>query len=126
DGLVNADYIDMTVPQGAGGLYSTTHDLLKWEQGLFGGRLLKPESLTVLTTPVHSQYAMGLIVSQADRRTLIHHSGGIDGFNTYMAYDPADRTAVVVLANLNGDAPDKLGASLVTLARGGEVTLANE
>ncbi len=126
DGIVNADYIDMTVPQGAGALYSTTHDLLKWEQGLFGGRLLKPESLTILTTPVRDNYAMGLIVSQTDGRTLIRHNGSIDGFNTYMAYDPADRTTVVVLGNLNGDAPDKLGAALVTLARGGTVTLANE
>jgi CubicO group peptidase (beta-lactamase class C family) len=32
-GLVNAGYVNMTVPYGAGALYSTTHDLLKWEQG---------------------------------------------------------------------------------------------
>src|ERR1044072_950897 len=28
-GPTNADYIDMSIPQGAGALYSTTHDLLK-------------------------------------------------------------------------------------------------
>src|SRR5580704_14047117 len=33
--LVNAGFVNMTIPGGAGGLYSTTEDLLKWEQGLF-------------------------------------------------------------------------------------------
>lgn len=37
NGPENAAFVDMSVPQGAGALYSTTEDLLKWEQGLFGG-----------------------------------------------------------------------------------------
>src|SRR5271156_6667115 len=40
NGPVNAGYIDMSIPFSAGALYSTTHDLLLWEQGLFGGKLL--------------------------------------------------------------------------------------
>ena len=125
-GVANADYVDMTIPQGAGALYSTSHDLLKWEQGLFGGRLLTPESLAILTTPVRKNYAMGLSVVEANGRTLISHNGGIEGFNTFMAHDPDDATTVIVLGNLNGGAPDQLGAYLVTLARGGTVTLASE
>ena len=116
-GVVNADYWDMRIPQGAGGLYSTTRDLLKWEQGLFGGRLLRPASLTLLTTPVRDQYAFGIFVARAGGNTTIAHSGGLDGFNTYMAYDPARRMTVIVLGNLNGPAPDSLGASLLSLAR---------
>lgn len=116
-GVVNADYWDMSIPQGAGGLYSTTHDLLKWEQGLFDGRVLTPASLTRLTTPVRDQYAFGVFVAKAEGNTTIAHSGGLDGFNTYMAYDPARRTTVIVLGNLNGPAPDSLGAALLALAR---------
>ena len=77
-GVANADYVDMTIPQGAGALYSTSHDLLKWEQGLFGGRLLTPASLAILTTPVRKNYAMGLSVVEANGRTLISHNGGIE------------------------------------------------
>ncbi len=116
-GIINADYWDMSIPQGAGGLYSTTHDLLKWEQGLFGGRLLRPASLTLLTTPVRDQYAFGLFVARSGGNTTIAHSGGLDGVNTYMAYDPDRRVTVIVLGNLNGPAPDSLGASLLALAR---------
>jgi CubicO group peptidase (beta-lactamase class C family) len=118
-GVINADYWDMSIPQGAGGLYSTTHDLLKWEQGLFGGRLLRPASLTLLTTPVRDQYAFGLFVVRSGGNTTIAHSGGLDGVNTYMAYDPDRRVTVIVLGNLNGPAPDSLGASLLALARDG-------
>ncbi|MDI6624064.1 MAG: serine hydrolase [Brevundimonas sp.] len=125
-GFVNADYVDMSIPQGAGALYSTTHDLLKWEQGLFGGRLLRPESLTLLTTPVRNQYAFGLVVKEKDGDTTVAHSGGIEGFNTYMAFDPARRTTVVVLGNLNGPGADQVGGSLMALARGQTVTLPGE
>lgn len=118
-GVVNANYWDMSIPQGAGGLYSTTHDLLKWEQGLFGVKLLNPASLTLLTTPVRDGYAFGVFVVEAAGNTTIAHSGGLDGFNTYLAYDPDRRMTVVVLGNLNGPAPDALGASLLALSRDG-------
>jgi CubicO group peptidase (beta-lactamase class C family) len=42
-GLVNAGYVDMSIPFSAGALYSTTEDLVRWEQGLFGGRLLSKD-----------------------------------------------------------------------------------
>jgi CubicO group peptidase (beta-lactamase class C family) len=125
-GLVNADYVDMTIPQGAGALYSTTRDLLKWEQGLFGGRLLKPESLALLTTPVRNNYAYGLVVTEAGGNRTVGHSGGIEGFNTHLAYDPDRRLTVVVLGNLNGPGPDQVAGSLLALARGETVTLPNE
>jgi CubicO group peptidase (beta-lactamase class C family) len=35
-GVINADYVDMSVAFAAGGLYSTTEDLLRWEQP-YGG-----------------------------------------------------------------------------------------
>ena len=125
-GIVNADYIDMSIPQGAGALYSTTRDLLKWEQGLFGGRLLTPASLALLTTPVRNQYAFGLAVTQAGGNTTIAHSGGIEGFNTHMAWDPDRRMTVIVLGNLNGPGSDQIAGSLMALARGETVTLASE
>ena len=126
DGVANADYVDMSVPQGAGGLYSTTRDLLKWEQGLFGGRVLQSSSLTELITPGRGDYALGLEVKTDGADTIVSHSGGIEGFNTYLAHDLSKGMTVVVLGNLNGAAPEKLGGELMTLARGGTVTLQGE
>src|SRR5579872_5293838 len=56
-GLTNAGFIHMSVPFSAGALYSTTEDLLKWEEGLFGGKLLSAASLKQMTTPVKNDYA---------------------------------------------------------------------
>ena len=87
-GPVNSGYIDMSIPHAAGALYATTGDLLRWEQGLFGGRLLKPESLRKMTTPSKNNYALGLGVRTVNGRKVIDHGGGIEGFNTHLAYYP--------------------------------------
>ncbi|MXO95924.1 serine hydrolase [Erythrobacter aquimaris] len=131
DAMVNADYVDMGIPQGAGALYSTTHDLLKWQRGLFGGKVLRPESLAMMVAPAieampDSGYGMGVLVTEKDDGRLIWHGGGIEGFNSFLGHDPDRNITVVVLANLNGGAANTLGQSLVTLARGGEVTLPSE
>src|SRR5215813_14775715 len=48
NGIENADRPDAQIVRigfSSGSLYSTTEDLLRWEQGLFGGKLLSPASL---------------------------------------------------------------------------------
>src|SRR5581483_949465 len=67
----NSKFIDMTVPQGAGALYSTTGDLLKWELALFGGKVLKPESFEKMTTPAKNNYGFGLFVRTANKHKMI-------------------------------------------------------
>jgi Beta-lactamase class C and other penicillin binding proteins len=125
-GMEVAPYIDMTVPFAAGGLYSTTHDLAVWDRALFGGKLLKPESLEMMLTPVFNDYASGLIVKEVSGHRSISHSGGIEGFNTRGDYLVDDKLAVIVLANLNGGAPDEIGRALVKTALGQPVVLASE
>jgi CubicO group peptidase (beta-lactamase class C family) len=122
----NAGFINMTVPQGAGGLYSTTEDLLKWEQGLFGGKLLRPASLEKMTTPFKSQYAFGLQVDTVGGHKAIEHGGGIEGFNTHLAYYPDDKLTVVVLGNVNGSAPGEIAVKLAAVSHGQMVTLVGE
>jgi CubicO group peptidase (beta-lactamase class C family) len=73
--LQNAEYVDLTVPQGAGGFYSITEDLLKWEQGLFGGKVLKPESLAKMTTPFKNNCAFGLELQTSAGRKVIEQGG---------------------------------------------------
>jgi CubicO group peptidase (beta-lactamase class C family) len=126
NGIVNAGYIDMTVPLSAGGLYSTTEDLLRWEQGLFGGKLLSPASLKKMTTPFKNDYAFGLGVHAVNGHEEIAHGGGIEGFNTSLAYYPDEKLTVVVLGNVNGAAPQEIATDLHTIAEGGNVVLTSE
>jgi CubicO group peptidase (beta-lactamase class C family) len=114
---VNADYIDMSVPFAAGGLYSTTADLLRWERGLYGGKLLSAASLKRMTTVFMNHYALGLTVNQAPGgEQIFGHGGGVYGFNSEVSYVPADRLAVIVLANLNGPAVQMISHDLLQTA----------
>jgi CubicO group peptidase (beta-lactamase class C family) len=124
-GFVNAPYTDMTVPHGAGALYSTTEDLKRWTQGLFGGRLLSAASLEKMTTPFKDGYAFGLAVSSGSRKSF-GHGGGIEGFNTQLTYYPDSKITVAVLANVNGSAPTQLAAQLGAIAHGDTLRLSSE
>jgi CubicO group peptidase (beta-lactamase class C family) len=126
NGIRHAGYTSMTIPFSAGALYSTTGDLLKWEQGLFGGKVLSPASLTKMTTPFKDDYAFGLIVSARDGHKLITHGGGIEGFNTSLNFYPDDKLIVIVLGNLNGAAPDQIAGALGKVALGQPVVLSSE
>jgi len=118
---INAGYIHMSVPHAAGALYSTTEDLLRWEQGLFGGKVVSAASLKKMTTPFKNNYALGVVVQTVGGRTVINHGGGIDGFNTFLAYYPDDKLTVVVLSNINGTAPNAIASKLATIAHGGTI-----
>ncbi|MBW4045173.1 MAG: beta-lactamase family protein [Acidobacteria bacterium] len=60
DGLVRARSESMSVPWAAGSIYSTTGDLLLWEHGLFGGKVLNQASLQVMTTAGKGDYGLGV------------------------------------------------------------------
>lgn len=126
DGPENAGFVNMTVPLSAGGLYSTTEDLLRWEQGLFGGKLLTPASLAKMTTPFKQDYAFGLGVSSQGGHKAIAHDGGIQGFNTSMIYYPDEKLVIEVLANINGPAAGQIAAALGKVAHGEKVVLTSE
>jgi CubicO group peptidase (beta-lactamase class C family) len=125
-GPTNAGFIHMSIPHAAGALYSTTEDLLRWEQGLFGGKLVSAASLQKMTTPFKSDYAFGLTVHTVNGRKVIEHGGGIEGFNTSLSYYPQDKLTVVALGNLNGNAPEQIANRLAAVAHGESVTLPSE
>lgn len=125
-GPMHAGYVDMSIPFSAGALYSTTEDLLRWEQALFGGKVLSQESLRKMTTPFKDDYAFGLVVHKVNGHTIIEHGGGIEGFNTQMGYCPDDKVTVVVLGNLNGIAPSEITAKLMAAAHGEKIVLPTE
>ena len=125
-GYVNAGYIHMSIPHAAGALYSTTGDLLKWEQALFAGKVVSKASLDRMITPFKNDYALGLTSALDKGRRVIAHGGGIDGFNTYLAYYPETRTVIVALSNVNGTAPGAIAAQLGAVMHGDVVTLSSE
>lgn len=124
-GLVQKRPLDHTWPYAAGSLCSTAGDLVRWNQALHGGRLLKPESYAAMTTPMPLtdgtpiQYGMGLGISERGNERVIAHGGGINGYLSDARYSPVDGLLIVVLQNSTGpQGPGALTSAFVNLIRG--------
>ncbi len=127
DGIENAERTNVSAASASGGLYSSTEDMLRWEEGLFEGKLLTPASLRKMTTPFKQTvfkngYACGLYVSRANGHLLIDYDGNNIGFNAQMAYYPDDGLAVTVLTNLNGYAAARINTALAAAVHGETVS----
>ena len=109
-GFGNARYVDMSIPYSAGALYSTVEDLLRWDQALYTDSLLGKRWRDLMLTPVLGNYAYGWgvrtldIGSEGAERTIVSHSGLINGFHTDITRVIGDRY-LVVLMNNTGEAP---------------------
>jgi len=106
DGFRHADYISMTIPYAVGFLYSTVGDLIKWERGLFSGKILSADSVRLMTTPRMGEYGMGLFIRDGAHHGVITHNGSIEGFDASLSYYPEKQLTIVVLGNVKTDAPD--------------------
>lgn len=118
EGLVNAAYIDMTIPFAAGGLYSTVGDLFIWDQALHGGRLLKKPSLDAMLTPVRNNYGYGFGVDKIFNRPMAGHNGGIEGFATSIIHFTDDRATFIVLSNNEAARATRVAADLAAIVFG--------
>lgn len=76
---------DISIPMGAGGIVSTSTDLVKFSDALFGGKLLKKESIELMKT-VKDGFGSGLIQLPFYGKISYGHTGGIDGFTSVFGY----------------------------------------
>lgn len=76
---------DISIPLGAGGIVSTPSDLVKFSDALFGGKLLKKESLEIMKT-IKDRYGIGLFQIPFYDKIGYGHTGGIDGFSTVFSH----------------------------------------
>lgn len=121
---VNAVYLAMSQPYAAGALCSTVRDLARWDHALGSGKVVKPESYALMTTPEGAaakgalKYGFGLARDTLAGRTVISHGGGINGFITSNAWFPAERLSVTVLTNSGSARADGLMAQVARAALG--------
>jgi hypothetical protein len=89
---------DMSVPLGAGGVVSTPGDLVTFSDALFGGKLLKPESLSLMKT-IKDQYGIGLFQFPFYDNKGYGHTGGIDGFSSVFTHFPDGSVSYALTSN---------------------------
>ncbi|MEA5598815.1 serine hydrolase domain-containing protein [Rivularia sp. UHCC 0363] len=103
---VPADFVDMSIPYAAGGLYSTVEDLYRWDQALYTDKLIPKNSRDMMFTAFALMpdngglgYGYGWGIGEEDHHLLISHEGGINGFHSVIARYPNDKTVIIILGN---------------------------
>lgn len=118
DRVVPANPLSMALPFAAGSIVSSVDDLLKWDNGLNAGKVLKPESLKRTFTPFvqkngrTSGYGYGWVMGEYEGHPIQQHNGGINGFVSQVARLPEDHIYVAMLVNT--EAPTFSGDLLAT------------
>ncbi len=91
----------------AGAIYATASDVAKWDLALMDGKILKPESFRLMTSPRRlndgriSHYGCGLALSEREGLTVLSHNGAVSGFLAQNLMVPANRSATVLLSNFD-------------------------
>lgn len=99
----------------AGSIISNANDLVRWNELLYGGELLKKETLTLMetryATRVHpvfgdTEYGYGLLFEKGQNAIQIGALGYAPGFVSCCYYFPQSHYNLVVLENVAQDIPD--------------------
>lgn len=107
----NAEYLDMSWPYAAGSMESTTLDLAKWDEALYGNRILSPSSLSQMWTRTQlaggetEGYGFGWQLAKTNDIEIVQHGGGINGFSTFIRRAPSQGLTVIVLTNAEDNDP---------------------
>ena len=128
EGYQQAEYINTAVSAGAGGLYSTLGDLVRWHQFLMNADkrpagILSDAAITAMKSPQVAMgedapdlsYGYGLVIG---KQGFIFHAGGINGFMTYLGSLPEQGITVAVLSNVENANPSLMAEDLLAILRG--------
>ena len=97
-----------------GSLYVSLNDMVAWDAGIRGGRVLKSESWKQVFTPVSLNsgnpypYGFGWSVEEFAGHRSQRHGGAWQGFKTFIARFPDDDLTIIVLANLAQAIPERI------------------
>ena len=90
-----------------GALYLTALDMIKWDEALTTGKLLKKTSLDAMWSPVKLNsgkthpYGFGWAVRSVNGMRVIEHGGAWQGFKAHISRYPDNKLTVIVFANLS-------------------------
>jgi D-alanyl-D-alanine carboxypeptidase len=108
-----------TVAWAAGAMEGSVRDLLDWQDELYSGAVLSPESLAqMLAFAPDSGYGLGARTQTLAARPGYGHGGSLRGFVAVMYRLPVEDLDVVVLANLGFADLDRVANRLARVALG--------
>lgn len=105
---------DMSIVMGAGAITSTPTDLNKFFTALFNGRVVKQENLSKMMK-TEEGIGMGILQIPVSGKVFYGHTGGIDGFNSVVAFLPDEDISIALCSNARDMAPYKILEGMVSI-----------
>lgn len=115
---------------GAGAMYSTVEDLLKFNLGIFKNKLLNADNTKLMMKPNPNLNNTALGVWYADgygafSKPFIYRTGGILGACSNWIYTLDDKKSIIVFNNTNGTNLYEMSEQLYLVSTGQKSTLTN-
>lgn len=104
---------EISVP--AGGILSTINDLHRWNDALYNGKILKPETLEKMLAKGSERphyvlgkvgYGSGIMMNLKNPKAYFH-TGYVKGSPSLLIYYPETKTSVVILSNIADESKGK-------------------
>nr|WP_299488134.1 serine hydrolase domain-containing protein [uncultured Allomuricauda sp.] len=89
---------DMSIPIGAGSIVSNPSDLNIFINALFNEKLISAENLEKMIT-IKNGMGMGIIQFPFGNEIVYGHTGGIDGFSSFLGYLKESKIAIALTSN---------------------------
>jgi len=115
----------------AGGMYSTTADLMAFTLALFEGDLLDAKRTAEMRTFIPGEdygyighaYGLGLERYTVNELTVLGHMGTGSAHSAFIGYDPTTRAAVAVQINAENPGPaPMIGAEVLAMVAGKDIS----
>lgn len=89
---------DASIPLGAGAIASDVKDLNTFVNALFSRKLISEEKLKLMME-IKEGFGRGMFSFPYYERKSYGHTGGIDGFRSFLAFFPEEKVTITVLSN---------------------------
>ena len=107
DSLVVAPFRNYSMLKGAGDMYATSQDLLKWNNSFLLNTLVSKQSKDsifdtkkIKPKEKSEHYGYGWYIN-TDEPKKYYHGGGTWGYSTYISMYPKDSLSIIILSNIS-------------------------
>jgi len=83
----------------AGGMLSSTEDMLKWRAALTSDVIIDAELRGRMFDPYLENYGLGWTIVERNERARYDHNGGTHGYNSRIVYYPEEEVFIAILGN---------------------------
>ena len=107
--ILKADYIDMRIAGGGGGLYSTVNDIHRFNNSILNSEILSKESTDLIfkkhiKADEYNSYGYGMIIAEGilDGKVInkYYHSGGGNGVRSMNTIYPLKNMQAIIITNI--------------------------